>query len=167
MSDVRFDGQDLRYLLDDTVVTLDLTPRVTDFRLDRAPYGTRLSPDGRWAVTMPDDHTTVLWDVARRRKVWVLPATGQATFAHSGDRLLTVADDGPMTLWDLSTRRRLWTAPQPYGMPPSGTQFTRDGGTLVVTTALTQAPVDFRLTRIDARTGRRLATLRTRSPGVC
>ncbi|MEU4327498.1 WD40 repeat domain-containing serine/threonine protein kinase [Nonomuraea dietziae] len=165
VSDVRFDGQDLRYLLDDTVVTLDLTPRVTDFRLDRAPYGTRLSPDGRWAVTMPDDHTTVLWDVARRRKVWVLPATGQATFAHSGDRLLTVADDGPMTLWDLSARRRLWTAPQPYGMPPSGTQFTRDGGTLVVTTALTQAPVDYRLTRIDARTGRRLATLRTRSPG--
>ncbi|MFD1933562.1 MULTISPECIES: WD40 repeat domain-containing serine/threonine protein kinase [Nonomuraea] len=163
LTDVRFDGHALRYLLDDTVVTLDLKPRVTDFRTTRAQWGTELSPDGRWALVRPDENTMALWDLAARRRIWTMRGSGRTVFDQRGERLATIPDSGEMTLRDLRTRRPRWSAPVPFGMPPVQAEFTRDGRTLVITTSLTQT--DFRLTRLDAGTGRVLGTSTTRSSG--
>ncbi|MFE3453496.1 hypothetical protein ACFXJ8_31680 [Nonomuraea sp. NPDC059194] len=165
LTDVRFDGEVVRYLLDDTVVTLDLGARVTDFRTTRAPWGTELSPDGRWALVRPDENTMVLWDLAARRQVWTTRAPGMTVFDRQGERLVTIPDSGRMTMWDVGTRRRLWTAPVPFGVSPVRAEFTRDGRTLVLTSALTETLTDFRLTRLDTATGRAFGTVTTRSPG--
>ncbi|MET9336618.1 serine/threonine-protein kinase [Nonomuraea sp. NPDC003804] len=163
LTDARFDGDVLRYLLDDTVVTLDLRPRVSGFRTTAAQWGTELSPDGRWALTRPDEHTMELWELAARRRVWRMRASGRPVFDQQGERLLTIPESGRMTLWDLRTRQRRWSAPVPFDRPAVQAAFTRDGRTLVLTTALTET--DIRMSRVDARTGRGLGTSATRAAG--
>ncbi|XVQ89876.1 WD40 repeat domain-containing serine/threonine protein kinase [Microbispora siamensis] len=110
-----FDGALLRYLADDTVVTLDLADLLAPprFPVDSVS-GARFSPDGRLLATHAyDSHELVLWDADRRRRLGTPIrladpiALERETLAFSGDGRLLAFVDGlggdVVRVWD--TRR--------------------------------------------------------------
>ncbi|MEW9532444.1 protein kinase [Microbispora sp. NPDC049125] len=179
VSDARLDpdGHTLRYLMDDTVVSLDIRPQVTSARVPGTPSSEALTPDGRWLVvkdTGRQDEEIRLWDVRRGRIAADLGTTarwgdplaldpGGRTLVTTRQTSLGTARVGQTTLcaWDIATRASLWTQPLPADYSVDGHAFSPDGATLAV--ALAGPPgqeEDPRLLRLDARTGRLLGTVR-------
>jgi WD40 repeat protein len=90
---VAFDGTTLRYLADETVVSLDISDLVHPVRLPgHAPETAVFSPDGRFLATQQkaESRQLVLWDVVRRRP---LGSPLQVTIGD-GDMALAFSTDG-------------------------------------------------------------------------
>ncbi|MER7499762.1 WD40 repeat domain-containing protein [Nonomuraea pusilla] len=170
LSEVRFDagGATLRYLMDDTVVSLDLAPRVHAVSLDLAPrvHAVRLggpavlAPGGRSAAVGGfEDRWLRLWDLRRRAEVGrvrVAPEALRATGFDATGRRLVVAEPDVIRLVDAATGRTAWTVPTPRGKvhPPYRVRFSPDGRTVAVTLNPSGQTLDFRVLLLDAATGR-------------
>ncbi|WP_177227360.1 WD40 repeat domain-containing serine/threonine protein kinase [Nonomuraea pusilla] len=159
LSEVRFDagGATLRYLMDDTAVSLDLAPRVHAVRLGGhavlAPGG------GSAAVGGFEDRWLRLWDLRRRAEVGrvrVDPEALGATGFDATGRRLVVAEPDVIRLVDAATGRTAWTVPTPHGKvhPPYRVAFSPDGRTVAVTLNPSGQTLDFRVLLLDAATGR-------------
>ncbi|WP_433355934.1 protein kinase domain-containing protein [Microtetraspora malaysiensis] len=141
-----FDGTALRYLADDTVVTLDISDLVARRRLPGGtPDAALYSPDGRLLVTHEADaRDLVLWDAMRLRRsgppIRLMEADGVALqLAFSGDGRHLAFVDGlggnVIRVWD--TERHVQTG----RISLSGNWYARslavnaDGSLLVVIAA--------------------------------
>ncbi|MBB2741612.1 UNVERIFIED_ORG: WD40 repeat protein [Microbispora rosea subsp. rosea] len=139
-----FDGAALRYLADDTVVTLDISDLLTRRRLPGGtPDAALYSPDGRLLVTHESAaRDLVLWDAARLRPsgppIRLMEADApMLSLAFSGDgRLLAFADGmgaNVIRVWDTMRHvetRRITLAGDWYAR---GLAMNADGSLLVVT----------------------------------
>ncbi|MGI5162569.1 protein kinase domain-containing protein [Microbispora sp. CA-102843] len=142
---VAFDGSLLRYLVDDTVVGLDVSDLDSPVRLPgSAPSAAAFSPDGRLLATRTGP-TVTLWDAARRTRAGdPLPTTGgDFAPAFSGDGRLVAAIDGTVNqlvrVWDTATHAEM-------------AKVTLPGKWYAMSVALSG---DGRLLAISAETGRR------------
>ncbi|WP_433226997.1 protein kinase domain-containing protein [Microtetraspora malaysiensis] len=141
-----FDGTALRYLVDDTVVTLDIADLLAPRRLPGVtPDAALYSPDGRLLVTHgADARDLVLWDAARLRRVGppirLLDATAVSlSLAFSGDGRHLAFVDGRGTdvirVWDTEQHiqtSRITLSGEWYA---TGLTMNADGSLLVVTAA--------------------------------
>ncbi|MBT2232168.1 WD40 repeat domain-containing serine/threonine protein kinase [Nonomuraea sp. NEAU-A123] len=98
---VVFDGTTLRYLADETVVSLDISDLVHPVRLPgRTPEAAVFSPDGRFLATQQqaESRQLVLWDVVRRRPLGsplkITIGDGDMALAFSGDGRLLASIGG-------------------------------------------------------------------------
>ncbi|GIH63605.1 serine/threonine-protein kinase [Microbispora siamensis] len=162
------DGRALRYLLDDSVITLDFRPGVAAVRVPGRISTTGLSPDGRWMSVQGKEGPIRIWDVRRRRFAGSLPGTGDsgvpAVFDRAGRTMITQVDVGSETYalqaWDLATRRPLWRFRMPADENVDGAAFTPDGKIFAASfTGVSEATTPS-LHLWDARTGRVISTLR-------
>ncbi|MFI6599483.1 WD40 repeat domain-containing serine/threonine-protein kinase [Nonomuraea sp. NPDC050536] len=143
-----FDGTTLRYLADDTAVSLDISDLVSPVRLPgRAPETAVFSRDGRFLAThQPDSRSLTLWDAATRRQVGSLLRAGgdvdQPTFSGDGPLLAALdgSDSGTVRLWDVTTPERMATITLPGGGYARSLALTGDGSFLVVNAAGSMAP---------------------------
>ncbi|QFY10284.1 protein kinase [Nonomuraea phyllanthi] len=166
LSDVRFDpGGTLRYLLDDTVVGLDLSPRTTVTRT--AKGSPALSGDGRWATFLTDGGRLHIWDLRRHKSAGSID-TGQtdaftSAIDDTGTEVATI--DETVKLWDLRTHRQLWSASVPGWSPSvSYVYFSPDGRELSMTAIYGQNPV-VRQMVFDTADGHVLHSYKTRVMG--
>ncbi|MEU8195425.1 serine/threonine-protein kinase [Microbispora amethystogenes] len=143
-SDVRFDsgGRALRYLVDQSVVTVDLGQRLAGGGLPGKPYTATLSPDGRLlAVRMSETDAVRLWDV-RGRRFLGQPLRGSEPgadaagsdppqFSRDARHLLTGDGAGAYTVWDVVTRTASRTVRAPKDRRLESAALSPDGRTLV------------------------------------
>ncbi|MEV7806301.1 WD40 repeat domain-containing serine/threonine-protein kinase [Microbispora sp. NPDC088329] len=158
------DGHTLRYLLDDSVVSLDIRPR-TAATHPLPGYGATLSPDARWAVlkSVNDDKPLRLWDVSHRRLAGPMPGTtdfGSPVFDRAGGTIAVQTSSADrLQVWDAAGRRALWRYRVPEGLVIDGKAFTPDGRVLaasLVRGSNGPGPDLARLLEWDARTGRKI-----------
>ncbi|MEW9527238.1 protein kinase [Microbispora sp. NPDC049125] len=143
-SDVRFDsdGHSLRYLADQSVVTLDLGQRLAGGGIPGRPSVAALSQDGRLlAVRTSETGPVRLWDVRGRRFLGE-PLRGSEPasdavgsdppkFSRDGRFLLTHDGMRAYKVWDVATRRVLRTISGKAGWHLESAALSPDGGTLV------------------------------------
>ncbi|MCG5219514.1 WD40 repeat domain-containing serine/threonine protein kinase [Streptosporangium sp. KLBMP 9127] len=151
----------LRYLLDDTVVTIDLGPRITTTTLPDV-FRVAFSPDGRWLAVEGRTSEIRLWDVRRRRFAGTLPGvreTGErAVFDRTGTTMATMKSSDRVRGWDVATRKQLWSYRIPKNYYVESMVFSPDGRTLAAS-MVDYPPTDSRLRVWDARTGRTVRDL--------
>ncbi|WP_214324408.1 WD40 repeat domain-containing serine/threonine protein kinase [Nonomuraea sediminis] len=144
-----FDGTTLRYLADDTAVSLDISDLVSPARLPGlTPETAAFSPDGRFLATYQrEPRSLALWDVATRRQVGSLPLRAGEEVdqpAFSGDGRLLAALDGPesdtVRLWDVARHDQVATITIPGGGHARSLALTADGSFLVINAAVSLAP---------------------------
>nr|WP_214416037.1 WD40 repeat domain-containing serine/threonine protein kinase [Sphaerisporangium fuscum] len=147
VSDVRFDtdGRSLRYLSDQSVITLDLGLRLTGGGLPTKATAATLSPDGRLlAVRAGEGGPVRLWDVHRRAFLGgPLPGSGLAPdatpdqpplFSRDGRLLLTGDGMWVYKLWDLASRKVIRTVSLNRKWKAEAAALSPDGGTLAAVT---------------------------------
>ncbi|MEU7833766.1 protein kinase [Nonomuraea sp. NPDC049129] len=137
---VAFDGTTLRYLADESVVSLDISDLLQPVRLPgHAPAIAVFSPDGRFLATQQkaESRQLVLWDVARRRPLGsplkVTIADGDLALAFSADGRLLASIGGlgqRLEMWDTSQPSRVSAARLP-GHWTASTVAVNGDGTLV------------------------------------
>ncbi|WP_433424149.1 protein kinase domain-containing protein [Microtetraspora malaysiensis] len=137
-----FDGTTLRYLVDDTVVALDISDLLAPPRLPGAPPDSALlSPDGRLLVThAADARELVLWDAARRRTlgapIRLTEAENILQLAFSGDGRLFAFVDGlagdVIRVWDTGRHAQTERVTLPRDWYATGLAANADGGLLAV-----------------------------------
>ncbi|WP_214416005.1 WD40 repeat domain-containing protein, partial [Sphaerisporangium fuscum] len=161
MSDARFDpdGHTLRYLLDDSVVTLDFRPLPPATRAPGQSLITGLSPDGRWLSVAGESAPIRVWDVRRHRFAATLTGTSDASvppaFDLTGRTVATVSGlDARVTVWDAGTWTRLWRFVLPVEVSVGGIAFSPDGTTLAASLVTNSDKPTAELRLWDARTGR-------------
>ncbi|MEU6431650.1 WD40 repeat domain-containing serine/threonine protein kinase [Microbispora sp. NPDC046973] len=141
-----FDGAALRYLADDTVVTLDIADLLARRRLPEVtPDAALYSPDGRLLVTHEADaRDLVLWDGARLRPsgppIRLMEADApMLSLAFSGDgRLLAFADGmgaDVVRVWDTERHVQTGRITLAGDWYARGLAMNADGSLLVVTAA--------------------------------
>ncbi|MCA2227820.1 WD40 repeat domain-containing protein [Nonomuraea aurantiaca] len=170
LSGVGFDGSTLRYLMDDSVISVDLSPRATSIK---AGGDAILSPDIRWAAVHAFDSKYVrLWNVRERKDVARFPVepgmSALSAFDQSARRLLIASDAGPIELVDVGTRKRIWSIRSRHavdGFPASQASFSPDGRTIALVLGPYGQTLEYWLTVIDAATGRILHDSFTTSDG--
>ncbi|MCW2877284.1 MAG: Serine/threonine protein kinaselike protein [Sphaerisporangium sp.] len=167
VTDVRFDsgGGTLRYLLDDSVISLDLHPLATSTRAAGKIFKVGLSPDGRWMSAETTDSTPIrLWDVRRHRFAGPLPGTADsgvpAVFDARSQTMVTVSDPDKLRAWDVGTLKQLWSFTVPSGFMVEGRAFSPDGTTFAASLVSIVEPLRARLLLWDARTGHPVRTMR-------
>lgn len=140
LQNVGFDGTTLRYLVDETAVSLDISDVLHPARLPgHAPETAVYSPDGRFLATNQyQSRDIVLWDVAKRRPLGSpLKASlgdGDLHFAFSGDGRLLAAYSGvgkPLEMWDTSQPSRVTQIPLTGKWWMPNTVDVNEKGTLV------------------------------------
>ncbi|MBB5780431.1 serine/threonine-protein kinase [Nonomuraea jabiensis] len=162
--DVRFDpdGRTLRYLVDDTVISVDLTPRTPSVALPDTP---RLSPDAHWAVSWANDAELSVFDLRTRKEAGRMRVGEEGSVLgmdDAGTRLAVAGMDRTITLWDLASRRKLWSKRVGEGdYQPAYVDFTPDGRRIAITLLLGQSPL-MSMAVLDAADGRVVAAYQTR-----
>ncbi|MBE1588958.1 WD40 repeat domain-containing serine/threonine protein kinase [Nonomuraea angiospora] len=140
---VGFDGTTLRYLTDETVVSLDLSDVLHRTRLPgHAPETAVFSPDGRFLATHQyEAKQLVLWDAERLRPLGspleIRLGDGDLHFAFSGDGRLLAAFSGmgkPLEMWDPAQPSRVTRARLP-GEWMADAVAVNEHGTLVAIAA--------------------------------
>ncbi|WP_433349866.1 protein kinase domain-containing protein [Microtetraspora malaysiensis] len=165
VSDVRLDpdGRTLRYLLDDSVVSLDLRPQVRTTSLPGGAFKTGLSPDGRWmSAERPDSTPIRIWDLRRRRFTGSLPGTTDsgvpAVFDAAGRTMVTEmgldTGHGQLQAWDVASRAPLWRFRLPADYSLGGSAFSPDGKIFAASIDGISEADRPRLLLWDARSGR-------------
>ncbi|MET9251524.1 serine/threonine-protein kinase [Nonomuraea sp. NPDC003709] len=141
--DVGFDGTTLRYLTDETVVSLDISDLLHRTRLPgHAPETAVFSPDGRFLATHQSEaRQLVLWDAERLRPLGsplkIRIGDGDLHFAFSGDGRLLAAFSGvgkPLEMWDTAQPSRVTRVPLP-GDWMANAVAVNEHGTLVAIAA--------------------------------
>ncbi|MEU0566514.1 WD40 repeat domain-containing serine/threonine protein kinase [Nonomuraea sp. NPDC005983] len=142
VQNVGFDGTTLRYLADETVVSLDISDLVKPVRLPgHAPETAVFSPDGRFLATYQsaESRELVLWDAVRRRPLGsplrVSIGDSDMKLAFSGDgRLLASASSmgASLRMWDTSQPSRVTTARLPGNWSVSTLAVNGDGTLVAV-----------------------------------
>jgi WD40 repeat protein/predicted Ser/Thr protein kinase len=162
LTDLRFDpdGRTLRYLYDNMVISLDLSPRA-DATHVRKGFA-RLSPGGRWvAMEDPDQNRLGLWDLRAHTEVATFPidSNGAWGFDRTATRML-IADITSVRLIDLVTRKKLWQIPTPNANTnnPERVDFSQDGRTIALTLQPSTQEGAWRLLVLDTSSGRVLRT---------
>ncbi|YCK38473.1 WD40 repeat domain-containing serine/threonine protein kinase [Actinomadura sp. ATCC 39365] len=153
------DGHTVRYVLDSSTVTADLTSHLPYTRLPQGYEMDAFSPDGRLAAVTKDAGPVRVWDGGRLgvQMAGSAGVTGQL-FDPAGARLAAEGDDSSAGLWDVATGRRLWRHAVPRTQFVLSKAFTPDGRRLVLSLK-EQSERDARneLVVLDAGTGRTLA----------
>ncbi|MBT2232172.1 serine/threonine-protein kinase [Nonomuraea sp. NEAU-A123] len=171
LSDVGFDGSTLRYLMDDAVISVDLSPRATSIRV--GGDDAILSPGSDWAAIRGLSSKYVrLWNVRERKEVGRFPADPDMTavlrFDELGRRLLIAPDSGRIELVDVGTRKRIWSFASRHaadGFAPLEAFFSPDGRTIALVLGPYGQTLEYWLTVLDAATGRVLHDSFTTSDG--
>ncbi|MER6580656.1 serine/threonine-protein kinase [Nonomuraea sp. NPDC001023] len=153
------DGHTVRYVIDNSTITADLTSRLPSTRLPQGYELDAFSRDGRLAAATKDSGPVRVWDGVRLG----LPMAGSAgvtgqLFDPAGARLAAEGADSSAALWDVATGRRLWRHAVPRTQFVLSKTFTPDGRRLVLSLK-EQSERDARneLVVLDAGTGRTLA----------
>ncbi|NUW38276.1 protein kinase [Nonomuraea sp. SMC257] len=130
------DGKTIRYLLDSSIITVDLGSRVSSGRLPSGYQVSAFSQDGRLIAATKDAHPVRVWDT-HRLGVPMAGSEGAAgpLFDPAGKRLAAVGEDAAVSLWEVATGRRLWRHPVPQGQFVLSKTFTPDGRELVLSLA--------------------------------
>ncbi|MET7338250.1 WD40 repeat domain-containing serine/threonine protein kinase [Nonomuraea sp. NPDC005650] len=163
LADVRLDpdGRTLRYLMDDSVVGVDLAPYVASTRAGDA-VKIKISQNGRWAAITADEAARLrLMDLRAHRDVATFPILADQSsavgFDRSGDRMVIAQIEGKVSLIDLRTRKQVWAVRAPAINVPQEAQFSADGKTVVLSlTAPGNGRDDPRVVVYDAATGAKL-----------
>ncbi|WP_336207242.1 nSTAND1 domain-containing NTPase [Nonomuraea sp. LPB2021202275-12-8] len=155
------DGHTVRYLLDDAVVSLDLSPPVAPAATLGDGLGLDLSPEARWLAVRARGAQVRIWDVQRRRFAGALPDVVTAlpvVFDPRGRTTVTREQGGLIRVWDVPGLRELWRTRIPEE-ESSGEHvaFSPDGRTLAAVSYRPFPPASYRLRLWDARSGRRLS----------
>ncbi|MFD1536998.1 serine/threonine-protein kinase [Nonomuraea guangzhouensis] len=137
---VAFDGTTLRYLADETVVSLDISDLIHPVRLPgRTPETAVFSPDGRFLATQQNagSRHLVLWDVVRRRplgsplKITIGDGAMALAFSADGRLLASIGAMGQrLEMRDTSQPARVSAGRLPSGWIAS-TVAVNGNGTLV------------------------------------
>ncbi|MEZ0074562.1 protein kinase domain-containing protein [Planotetraspora sp. GP83] len=137
---VGFDGTTLRYLVDDTVVGLDVSDLTQPVRLPQTtPETAMFSPDGRLVATHEaDSHVLALWDVSRRRPAGPplrLTAGDNGHYpAFSRDGRLIAAIDGAnaetVRLWETARHTQVAKIDLPDNSDAGSVAMNADGSLL-------------------------------------
>ncbi|WP_250572546.1 WD40 repeat domain-containing serine/threonine protein kinase [Nonomuraea sediminis] len=140
LQNVGFDDRTLRYLVDETVVSLDISDLLDPVRLPgHAPETALFSPDGRFLVThqKQESRQLVLWDAAKRRPLGSPLKTGLGdgdlltAFSGDGRLLASISSMGQhLTMWDVSQSSRVTKVRLP-GNWMASTLAVNENGTLV------------------------------------
>ncbi|MFI6601091.1 protein kinase [Nonomuraea sp. NPDC050536] len=170
LSDVRFDGTTLRYLVDDTVISVDLASRAASTKVGGSAV---LSPGSQWAAIGGFEAKNVrLWDVRGHKEVARFPieaggASQLLVFDPAGRRLIIGQESGRIELIDVGTRKRIWSILSPHAdsQMPSRAAFSPDGRTIALALGPRGQVDDYRLAVLDAATGRVLHDSRTIGDG--
>ncbi|WP_180903341.1 serine/threonine-protein kinase [Nonomuraea indica] len=169
LTDLRFDpdGRTLRYLHDNMVISLDLSPGAGAVHVRKG--AAKLSPGGRWAAMEdPDENRLGLWDLRGGTEVATFPLGefGAWGFDRTGARML-IADIASVRLIDLATREQLWRIATPHTDTnnPERADFSQDGRTVALTLRPSSQEAGFRLLVLDTAGGRVLRTFGSRIGG--
>ncbi|GAA3165812.1 protein kinase domain-containing protein [Nonomuraea roseoviolacea] len=152
-------GRTIRYLLDSSIVTVDLGSRVSSSRLPDGYQVSAFSQDGRLIAATKDAHPMRVWDTHRLGAPMAgSEGAGSPLFDPAGRRLAAAGEDRAVSLWDVATGARRWRHPVPQGQFVLSRTFTPDGGELVLSLA-EESERDARneLVVLAADTGRVLA----------
>ncbi|GAA2305714.1 hypothetical protein GCM10010149_64440 [Nonomuraea roseoviolacea subsp. roseoviolacea] len=162
LDDVRLDpdGRTLRYLMDDVVVSVDLTARVPSTRLSKDGE-IRFSPTGRWATVAGYEATRLrLMDLRTHRRLATFAKGSENSvvpgFDEPRERMVLAETGGKVQLIDLRTMRQVWAVRAPEPNIPEQVEFTADGGKVVVSMGPAGQTDDYRVMVYDAATGRTL-----------
>ncbi|MFI9595994.1 protein kinase [Nonomuraea sp. NPDC052265] len=153
------DGHTVRYVLDNSTITADLTSRLPASRLPQGYEMDAFSQDGRLAAATKDSGPVRVWD-GRRLGVPMAGSAGVAgqLFDPAAARLAADGDDSSTGLWDVATGRRLWRHAVPRTQSVVSKAFTPDGGRLVLSLReLSERDARNELIVLDTGTGRVLA----------
>ncbi|MEV0145949.1 MULTISPECIES: WD40 repeat domain-containing serine/threonine protein kinase [unclassified Nonomuraea] len=172
LTDVRLDpdGRTLRYLMDDVVVSVDLTSRVASTRVSEDAE-IRFSPTGRWATVADYEATRLrVMDLRTHRTVATFAKSPEAQSVAPGfdeprERMVLAESDGKVRLIDLRTLRQVWAVRTPKLNNPDQVQFTADGKEVVMSMDPQAQMGDFRVMVYDAATGRTLHDFATAERG--
>ncbi|MER6008704.1 WD40 repeat domain-containing serine/threonine protein kinase [Nonomuraea angiospora] len=162
--DVRFDpdGRTLRYLVDDTVISVDLVPRTPSVAVPDTP---RLSRDAHWAVSWTNGAELSVFDLRTRKEAGRMRVGEEGSILgmdDAGTRLAVAGMDRTITLWDLASRRKLWSKRVGEGdYQPAYVNFTPDGRRIAITLLLGESPL-MSVVVLDAADGRAVAAYKTR-----
>ncbi|MEV4355399.1 WD40 repeat domain-containing serine/threonine protein kinase [Nonomuraea sp. NPDC049625] len=162
--DVRFDpdGRTLRYLVDDTVISVDLVPRTPSVAVPDTPT---LSRDAHWAVSWTNGAELSVFDLRTRKEAGRLRVGEEGSILgmdDAGTRLAVAGMDRTITLWDLASRRKLWSKRVGEGdYQPAYVNFTPDGRRIAITLLLGESPL-MSVVVLDAADGRAVAAYKTR-----
>ncbi|MEV6984117.1 serine/threonine-protein kinase [Sphaerisporangium sp. NPDC051017] len=176
---VAFDGTALRYLADDTVVTLDISDIRAPARLPGArPDVAQLSPDGRLLATHRSGaRNLVLMDAARRRPLGAgIPlaepdGVERDYLAFSGDGRVLAFVDGRranvVRVWDTARHVETGSVTLPGDWYAYGLAMNDDGSVLVVSATTPDAgPARGHPQRLFAWDVRRRLWIKTFDPGA-
>lgn len=153
------DGKTIRYLLESSIITLDLGSRVTRGRLPSGYEVGAFSQDGRLIAAEKDGAPTRVWDM-RRLGVPLSGSEGTTNtlFDPAGKRLAATGEGLGLSVWEVATGRRLWRHRVPKDQVVASKAFTPDGGKLVLSlTAVSGADTGNELIVLAADSGRVLA----------
>ncbi|WP_406317829.1 serine/threonine-protein kinase [Streptosporangium sp. NBC_01639] len=165
------DGRTVRYLDEDTVVTLDLGALLRPARLKGTDGGAVLSPDGRLlAARREGTHRVTLWDVRRRRPVGAPLDVGrgsffQMAFTPDGRRLAVSRQGGGgggsvIGIWDTSSLKRVATVSAKEPGEVAAMALSPDGTALAASVEEAAAPPDSTVHLWDLPGGRQRWVLR-------
>ncbi|GAA3512767.1 WD40 repeat protein [Streptosporangium album] len=165
------DGRTVRYLEENTVVTLDLGALLGPARLKGTDGGAVLSPDGRLLAARPEGtHRVTLWDVRLRRPVGAPLDVGRGSFFHMAftpdGRRLAVSRQGSsgggstIGIWDTSSLKRVATVSSKGQGGVTAMAFSPDGTALAAAVEETAATPDSTIHLWDLPGGRQRWVLR-------
>jgi WD40 repeat protein len=138
------------------IATLPVLPI---FAEGREPHlAAAFSPDGRWLVTVQDDKTARVWDVARGTEAAVLrghnDTVRDAAFSPDGQRLATASADGTARLWPvpLDLSRGQWLGMYLPAFSPDGQRLATVSDRQPHVVAVRDSATGRELTRLQGHT---------------
>ena len=150
--------------------TAEDTPPVTLGRHHGRIGSLAFSPDSTALASTSWDHTTRLWDIARREERLALRGHREkvtdVTFSPDGARVATTSDDYTTRIWDARDGQALAVLPGPWFM--TFVAFSPDGDYLAAAAnGGTRAVSLYQLTgRRERRLSGRSSPMERASPGV-